>query len=229
MAVTYLTVVTLSGGNDPNTQHNSTLTYSDAVPTIGFVQGSGVWEGYLGLDDDKAISFVAGSGTDVLGTGASLNPLIRLTDTPSDFTSASFATFFVRFKSNSWVNDSRSLWVQLFASDGTTPLTNQMAVFSSITAVSQADQESSIGATGVVAGDKATWDGAVLQITHTASNLMGQDSAPAATHVDQVVISVTYTPALALTSAFQFFADDGTGPTNNTSLGVQDADITVVL
>ncbi len=86
-----------------------------------------------------------------------------LTETPVGFASMLTLTIDVRARTTGLVDDQTTLYARVFAADGTTPLTGEVAVAvnpgpSGFTTIS------GITFTGLVAGDKATWDGAQLRL-----------------------------------------------------------------
>ena len=95
-------------------------------------------------------------------SGASASYVGQLTDTPGSFTSMSALTIDVRARTTNRIDDNVTLFVQIFRSDGVTPLTNEIAVATNpgLTAFTTI---SGVPLTGVVPADKATWDGAQVE------------------------------------------------------------------
>ncbi len=125
-------------------------------------QSGGTTNLYAAIDETIA---AADDGTTYVRNNnkASGNYLCLLTDTPAAFASMLTLTIDVRARTTGAVDDQTTLYAQIFAADGTTPLTGEVAV-----AVNPGPSGwttiSGITFTGIVAGDKATWDGARLRL-----------------------------------------------------------------
>lgn len=170
----------------------------------------------LGADDENAIAFAA---ADITTPASMASAIGNLTNTPSDFTSATSITADYRVRVINWTNDTIQLFVRVFAADGTTPLTDEVG-FSAHTA-NASESGDSISLTGVVAGDKSTWDGAKLQLRADHTSNMGADSGHML--VDFVRLTITYTSAWTGTQvSYRWFADDA-AIASSTALANQDA------
>jgi len=100
-----------------------------------------------------------------------------LSDMPSDF--GTMLTLLVNLRygwqTGSQVNTWSSLVVQIFRSDGSTPLTDARTIASSIT--TNDTTSGALAFTGVdTSADKSVWDGAIARISWTISKSMAGDT-----------------------------------------------------
>jgi hypothetical protein len=135
------------------------------------------WTGtYTNIDDDPSSS---ASESDV-ASGPAINSdstaYYGLTTMPSDFGGMTSLQYRVRYRFQSISNDTLDFYVQIFQSDGTTALTNQMLVASGTANTSWTDS-TDVSFTGVVASDKTTWDAARLKIFVDLTKSGGLDAA----------------------------------------------------
>ncbi len=81
-----------------------------------------------------------------------------LTDVPGDFGTADAATIVARYRGVNFGAGSLTLYIQLYQSDESTPLSDEVAVVT-VSANGSFANTSLVTITGIVAGSKAIWDG----------------------------------------------------------------------
>jgi hypothetical protein len=86
-----------------------------------------------------------------------------LTATPGGFNAMQTLTISVRARTTGFVDDTTTLYAQVFAADGTTPLTGEVPVATN-PGPSGWTTISGVAFTGVVGGSQATWDGAQVRL-----------------------------------------------------------------
>ncbi|HZL94116.1 MAG TPA: hypothetical protein VFB99_10745 [Vicinamibacterales bacterium] len=117
-----------------------------------------------------------------------------LGDTPSDFGNMDTLSVQLRYLQSGLSNNTwDSLRARVFQSDGTTPLTDERTVASSITTTS-ATNSSALAFTGVnTSANKATWDGAIVRLFWGVTRTKGGDTH--SLRVTAAQITGTYTAA----------------------------------
>lgn len=152
------------------------------VPTSQVAAGDWTDEGGGTTDLHLAIDETGAAGTDYI-RGA-LNALTgvgtwHLTDTPSDFGTMTSIDIEIRHSrggveagDNGGGDDTHTLLAQIFDS-GASALTDEMTIETGT--VGYLAKTEVVSFTGVVAGDKTTWDGARLALRTTFSQSMGAD------------------------------------------------------
>ena len=110
-------------------------------------------------------------------SGTSGNYVGQLTDTPGSFTSMSALTIDVRARTTNWTDDSVTLFAQVFRSDGTTPLTNEVSATTGAGTKAGWTTVSGVTLTGLVTADKAAWDGARLKLRWAYTAIGTSDGA----------------------------------------------------
>lgn len=122
-------------------------------------------------------------------------------DMPSDFDTMTTLTCSIRYSQFGRSDDSMGLFCQMYAADGTTPLTDEVTVNANIT--STAWVTANVTFTGVVPGDKTTWDGARLRFRTSYTQNMGKDGSfeirVSAVHLGGTYVSVA--PPVAKTAS----------------------------
>ncbi|HET7110289.1 MAG TPA: hypothetical protein VFI41_05420 [Gemmatimonadales bacterium] len=148
-----------------------------ALPTI-LVAGDGslgTWSGsYTAIDEQVA----SANDADFVSSGAAVagQAFYQLQDMPSDFDTMTTLTAVFRYSQSGRSNDTMGLFAQVFAADETTPLTNEVTISSAVTNTAWSNT-STLTFTGVVAGDKATWDGARIRLRNTFSQSQSKDAS----------------------------------------------------
>jgi hypothetical protein len=139
-----------------------------------------------------------------LTVGGSLGPW-SLTDLPSDFVSLTALSVTTDHRAP-LTNDTYSVYVRVYESDGTTPLTNEVLVRSQSTAWTDTSQSTSL--TGLLnTSDKTKWDGAKIGYRLTVALNMGADATPWL--LDSVSLTATYVAKwTGAQVAYRWFADD---------------------
>ena len=84
---------------------------------------------------------------------------LLLSDMPGSFVTASGVTFVAHVTGTGFTDDTCNLYAQVFQSDETSALTDEMLIATEVT-----DGKVSVPATGVIAGNKTQWDGARLRL-----------------------------------------------------------------
>lgn len=161
--------VTNSTGSGPLTLvANADVSASD-------VRVSGATNLFDAIDEGVAS---ANDGDDLIrnNRGVSAAYVAGLTDTPDDFGSMATLTADVRARSSNWTDDQLTLVAQVFRADGTTPLTDEVTL-TTAAASSGWTTVTDIPFTGVVAADKAAWDGALLKLRWVYTAVGGGDGA----------------------------------------------------
>lgn len=82
-----------------------------------------------------------------------------LTNTPSDFLLAKTANLNVRFRGQNWSGGSLTFFAELFQSDESSSLSDEVTV-ATVSGDGSFDNTTAITFTGLSAGSKAIWDGA---------------------------------------------------------------------
>ena len=121
---------------------------------------------------DETIALTDNGTTLIRNSGTAGSSYVgQLTDTPGGFASMSALTMDIRVRTTftgTPTDDQVTLFAQVFRSDGVTPLTNEVTVGTNPGAPpSSFVTLSGIAFTGVVAADKAAWDGARLKLRWT--------------------------------------------------------------
>lgn len=100
-----------------------------------------------------------------LNTGVSARANFGLSDTPADFHTMNSVAVFIASAINEspLIDDVYTTYVQVFESDGVTPLTNEVQVRQFTSADGLNFYRDVVTLTGVEAADKTTWDGAILR------------------------------------------------------------------
>ncbi len=113
----------------------------------------------------------------VAGVNSTSSIFYDITDTPSDFVKMINFNYDIRYKITPLSNDTEALYVQVFKSDKTTALTDEMLVVSTTTALTIGNKGST-AFTGVsTTATKADWDGAYFRIRTTHSAAGAKDNS----------------------------------------------------
>jgi len=113
----------------------------------------------------------------VAGANSTSSIFYSVTDTPSDFVKMITLNYNIRYKITPLSNDTEVLYVQVFKSDKTTALTNEMTVVSTTTAITITNKGST-AFTGVsTTATKAEWDAAYYRIRTTHAKSGGADNS----------------------------------------------------
>jgi len=135
--------------------------------------------GVSAANDNEFISNLvdAGSSTESI--------LLGLEDMPSDFYSLDSVTLKIRDKCDDSSPVSCGTRLQIFKSDGTTPLTNQLTKTNKLGDISTSFADKTYTFTITGATDDTTWDGALLKIDHFDDD--GEDTTYFVSEVEWVL------------------------------------------
>ncbi len=114
---------------------------------------------YQSVDDDPATPTDADW---VNNTSLTASTFFLLTDMPSLFDTATSATIIVRYRGQNWSGASLTLYAQLFQSDESTTLSDEITV-ATVSGNGAFANTSSITFTNLSAGSKTIWDGARIR------------------------------------------------------------------
>ena len=189
------------GGGSPTLLPNGDISTSNLGKTGGTSFSDAIDDTIAAADD--ASTYINNTGT----TGS--NFVSQLTDTPGGFTSMSALTIDIRARTTSRTDDNLTLLAQVFRSDGTTPLTNEITVAIN-PGTSNFATISGVAFTGVVPADKATWDAARLKL-RWAYAVVGSPDSGAKLKLTAAQLNATGASGPDITSpVFQSAAVNGT-------------------
>ncbi|HEX5689605.1 MAG TPA: PKD domain-containing protein, partial [Roseiflexaceae bacterium] len=152
-----------SGGGGGGTGSATLLTMGDAARDATIKdQASATTNLYAAIDEGLASP---DDGTSYLRNDNKTSGAYRaqLSDLPSNFAAMSGLRIGIRARTTGWVDDTTVLYAQVLAADGVTPLTNEVVVATN-PGTSNWATVANVAFSGVVAGNKATWDGAQLRL-----------------------------------------------------------------
>lgn len=129
----------------------------------------------------------------------------QIDDMPSDFADMDTFSIAVRFRDNQDGDDTVALTAQIVESDGSTALTNSIAVHTHDGSESTYANTSTLNFTLTGTNNKTVWDGAELELTWTYSRSMGGDNMNI--QVSAVEMYGTYTTPTYTQSDWRIFAN----------------------
>lgn len=192
----------------------SAPTLSTLYPTNYSSQTGTSWTTTTFENIDEGIAGADGSFI-VAGSNSTSNIFYEVTDMPSDFGKMVTLSYDIRFQVTPVAGDTEILYVQVFKSDKTTPLTDEMTVIST-TATEALTNKGVTAFTGVsTSATKTDWNSAYFRIRTSHSANKGSDGS--VWSIDAFEMTGTYNspPTVALNSPADAATDQSVTPTLN--------------
>jgi murein DD-endopeptidase MepM/ murein hydrolase activator NlpD len=169
-------------------------TLNTLLPTAYSSQTGTAWTTTTVGNIDEGIAGADGLFI-VAGANSTSTIFYDITDSPSDFDTMTALNYDIRYKITPLSGDTEVLYVQVFKSDKSTALTNEMTVVST-TAALTIRNKGSTAFTGVdTAATKADWDGAYFRIRTAHTKSGGNDNS--VWSIDGFEMTGTYTPVVS--------------------------------
>lgn len=194
-------------------------TLNTLLPTAYSSQTGTAWTTTTVGNIDEGIAGADGLFI-VAGANSTSSIFYDVTDTPSDFVTMITLNYDIRYKITPLSNDTEVLYVQVFKSDKTTSLTNEMTVVSTTTALTIRNKGVT-AFTGVsTTATKAEWNAAYFRIRTSHSASGGKDNS--VWSIDAFEVTGTYqtSPTVALNTP----ADTATGQSTTPALNFTGTD-----